>query len=139
MKSDKGTAYGIAAALAVATALFLVWGALAMGILGAEGDPADRMYLGVLTVGIIGAVVARFQAEGMARALVAMALAQVVVVVIALIIGKQDSPVSSVFEIVWLNGSFVALFLGSAWLFRSAARRQPSAGVRSGGSPAPGR
>ncbi len=35
-------------------------------------------------------------------------------------------------EIVTLNGFFVALFVGSAWLFRHAAREQPPAG----GSPA---
>ena len=80
------------------------------------------MYGGVLAVGIVGAVIARFRPQGMARALLAMALAQALVAVIALIAGKHQAPISSVFEIVGLNGLFVALFLGSAWLFRHAAR-----------------
>ena len=45
------------------------------------------MYGGVLAVGIVGAIIARFQPDGMARALVATALAQMVVAVIALIAG----------------------------------------------------
>ena len=101
-------------------------------LLGVEGDPADLMYIGVLAVGIIGAIIARFQPRGMARALFATALAQALVAVIALILGKHQAEVSSVPEIVTLNGFFVALFVGSAWLFRHAAREQPPAG----GSPA---
>ena len=63
----------------------------------------------------------------MARALLATALAQALVAVIALIAGKHQAPISSVFEIVGLNGFFVALFIGSAWLFRHAARQQSRA------------
>ena len=39
-------------------------------------------------------------------------------------------PGSSVAEIVLLNGLFVTLFVGSACLFRLAARQQPASGVR---------
>ena len=49
---------------------------LSLGIIGETGDPADLMYGGVLAVGIIGAVIARFRPEGMARALLATALAR---------------------------------------------------------------
>ena len=63
----------------------------------------------------------------MARALLATALAQALVALIALIAGKHRAPVSSVFEILGLNGFFVALFVGSAWLFRRATRRQQEA------------
>ena len=65
----------------------------------------------------------------MARALFATALAQALVAVIALIAGKHQAAVSSVSELLGLNGFFVALFLGSAWLFRNAAREQPPAGA----------
>ena len=117
-------AYRAAAGVALAAALLLVWSVLAVGVIGAEGDPADLMYLGVLATGIIGAVIARFQPHGMARALLATALAQALVALIALIAAKHKAPVSSVFEILGLNGFFVALFAGSAWLFQHAARRQ---------------
>ena len=71
---------------------------------------------------VIGAIIVRFQPMGMARAMIVMALAQALVTVIALIIGKHDAPYMSVFEIVSLNSFFVSLFLGTARLFQKAAR-----------------
>ena len=116
------TSYNAAVALAVATVRILSWGIGAGGILGADGDPADLMYIGVLAVGITGAIIVRFLPLGMARAMIVMALAQALVTVIALIIGKQDAPYMSVFEIVSLNSFLVSLFLGSARLLQKAAR-----------------
>ena len=113
--------YRAAAGLALAAALLLVWLVGAVGIIGEDGDPADLMYGGVLAVGIAGAVIARFRPHGMARALLATAAAQALVTAIALIAGKHEAAISSAFEIVALNGFFVALFAGSAWLFRRAA------------------
>ena len=120
-------AYRAAVGVAIAAAFILVWMNLAVGIIGSEENPADLMYVGVLAVGFIGAIIARFQPHGMARALFATALAQALVAVVALIAGKHQAPISSVFEILGLNGFFVALFIGSAWLFRHAARKQPTA------------
>jgi len=116
-----GTAYKAAVGLAIATPLLLFWVIGAVGVLGVDGDPADLMYIGVLAVGVIGAIIARLRPRGMARALFATALAQALVAVIALILGMHQAPYSSVGEILGLNGFFVALFLGSAWLFRKAA------------------
>ena len=64
----------------------------------------------------------------MARALFATALAQGLVSVIALII-TLGSPGSPPLEILALNGFFVGLFVGSAWLFRNATRGEPAAGT----------
>ena len=114
-------AYRFAVGASLATALLLVWVIGAVGLIGVEGDPFDRIYAGVLAVGGVGALIARFRPGGMARALVATAVAQALVVVIALIVGKQHVPVSSVREIVLSNAFFVALWLGSARLFRRAA------------------
>jgi hypothetical protein len=86
------------------------------------------MYVGVLAVGIIGAIITRFQPQGIAWALIAMALAQAAVAVIALLFGL-GAPWSRPAEIVTLNGFFVALFVGSALLFRHAARELPPAGA----------
>jgi hypothetical protein len=114
-------AYRAAVGVALATALLLVWMNLAVGIIGEPDELANVMYIGVLAVGIIGAVVARLQPHGMVRALSATALAQALVAAIALIFGL-GSPVSGPLEILALNGFFVALFVGSALLFRYAAR-----------------
>jgi hypothetical protein len=79
------------------------------------------MYFGVLAIGIISAVIARFEPPGMARALFATAFAQAAVAAIALIAGL-GVPYSGPAEIVLLNGFFVALFVASAWLFKRCAR-----------------
>ena len=122
MRMTTTKAYRLAIGAALATGFILFWVIGAVGLIGVEGDPFDMIYGGVLAVGIMGAMIARFQPQGMARAMVATAVAQALVVVIALIIGKHQVEVSSVPEIVLSNGFFVVLWLGSARLFRSAAR-----------------
>jgi len=122
------TAYRAAVGVALAAAFILVWMNLAVGVIGTERDDANLMYGGVLAVGIIGAIIARFQPDGMARALFATALAQALVAVIALLAGL-GSPWSGPGEILILNGFFVALFVGSASLFRKAARGRAEQGA----------
>ena len=56
----------------------------------------------------------------MAWALAATAVAQALVAAIALI-GGMGAPASPPLEIVGVNALFVALWLGSAWLFQKAA------------------
>jgi hypothetical protein len=128
-RKARNNAYRMAVGIAVAAGLMLLWLIGAVGIIGVEGDPADLMYFGVLGVGALGALMARFRPGEMARVLVAMAVAQALVTVIALIAGKHQAPISSAFEIVGLNGFFIALFLGSAWLFRHAANRERATGI----------
>ena len=122
-------AYRAAVGVAVAAALILVWMNLAVGLIGSEDHPANLIYVGVLAVGIIGAVLARFEPRRMARALFATAFAQALVAVIALIAGLGD-PWSGPLEILVLNGSFVALFVGSAWLFSACCAWATRAGWR---------
>ena len=116
--------YRSAMAVALGTALFLVWAMGALGIVGVEGDPADLLYLGALAVGVGGAVVARLQPDGMARAMAATAAATALVGVVALLLGRHQAPYSSILEILGLTGMFATLFATSGWLFREAARRQ---------------
>jgi hypothetical protein len=123
------TAYRAAVGVALAAAFLLVWINLAVGIIGDSGDLANLMYIGVLAVGIIGAIVARFRPRGMARALFAMAIAQASVAVIALIFGLGSGSPPGVLGILILNGFFAALFVGSALLFRHAGREQTPAGA----------
>ncbi len=117
-------AYRAAVGLALGSALLLGWVNGAVGIIGSENNEANLMYGGVLVVGAIGAIIARFKPGGLARALFATAAAQTVVAVIALV-GRLGSPYSGPLEIVSVNGFFVALFVGSAVLFRKAARGRP--------------
>lgn len=112
--------YKLGLGAAGASAFILFWLAAGVGIIGADGDRANMMYLGVLAVGIIGALIARFRPLGMARTLVAMAAAHAVVGLIALV-AQLGEPYSGPLEILGLTGFFIVLFTGSAWLFRQAA------------------
>jgi len=118
-------AYRAAVGVALAAAFLLVWGNAAVGITDSD---ADLMFLWVPAVGIIGAIIARFQPRGMARAMFATALAQALVAVIALIAGIVPA-YNSAFEVLGITGFYVALFVGSALLFRHAARGRTPAGA----------
>jgi hypothetical protein len=118
-----------AVGIAVAAAFILVWMNLAVGIIGTEDNPANLMFGGVPAVGIVGAVIARFQPQGMARALVATALAQALVAVIALIAGLGSTGPGWPGDILVLTGFFAVLWVGSALLFRKAARERVPAGA----------
>jgi hypothetical protein len=123
------TAYRTGVGVAVVTALILVWINAAVGIIG-DDESFNLMYFGVLAIGLIGALMARFQPRGMARALFAMAVAQMLVPSIVLAIpdfrGVLWEPPGPVGVFV-LNAIFAALWTGSALLFRTAARREAPA------------
>jgi hypothetical protein len=128
MHLQSNTAYRFAVGLALTAAFLIVWLNAAAGLIGIEDDdPANLLYGGVLAIGFIGAIVARLQPRGLARALFATALAQALVGAIAL---KLPNTASSV-QIVIVHGVFVALFAGAALLFRYAARKglPPRAGA----------
>jgi len=118
-------AYRAAVGVALAAAFLLVWANAAVGITDSD---ADLMFILVPTVGIVGAIVARFRPHGMARALFATALAQALVAVIALFAGIVPA-YNSAFEVLGITGFYVALFVGSALLFRHAARERTPAGA----------
>lgn len=122
------TVYRVAAGVALVAALLLMWVSMGVGIIGADGDPANLMYFGVLAVGIVGALIGRFQPAGMARALVAMAGAQVVVAVIAVVARLGATVPLWPLQIVGVTGLFVALWLAAAWLFGKAAGRTVASG-----------
>ena len=82
MGSQNKVAYGLAAGIALAAALLIVWMSVAAGLLGIEDDdPANLLYVGVLGIGGVGALAARFRARGLRIALLVTALAQALVAV----------------------------------------------------------
>ena len=112
--------------LAVATALVLTW---ANFVLAVDESLANFTYFGVVVVGLVGAAIARLRARGMALALVATAIAQVLVPLIALVFWKTSVAPGAAVPVIGLNGMFIVLFVISALLFRSAARtheKQPT-------------
>ncbi len=116
-RMSSNSAYRAGLGIAVVAGFLLVWINLAVGIIGTEENPANLMFGGVLMVAAIGALIARFRPRGMARALVATAIAQALVAAIAVV-------AESGLEAVALSAFFAALWLTSAGLFRKAAREQ---------------
>lgn len=110
--------YRFAVGVALGAVLLLAWiNAAVGGILG--DDPANMMYFGVLLVGLIGAVIAHLEPQGMSLALFAMAFAILLVPAIALIIGTPAFA-NGVTAVFGLHAIFAILFVGSALLFRKA-------------------
>lgn len=118
---EKNVIYRVATGLALASGLFLIWSNVAVGIIGSEDNPANAMYLAVIAIGVIGVVASKFQANKMAYAAFAMATTQLIITVIALILGLHHDPWSSLAEILSVNGFFITLFIVSGMLFRWAA------------------
>lgn len=113
-------AYKLAVTITLLAVVFLVWLSVGVGIIGVDGDPANRMYYVVVAISVIGALVTRLRSDGMTRVLLAMAFVQALITGIAMI-AKLGLPYSGPMEILLLNAFFVAAFLVAAWLFRRAA------------------
>jgi hypothetical protein len=120
LRQAGGAAYRAGVAVALGAGVLLVWANAAVGLIGSEDAPVNRLHVGVLGVGLLGAAVARWRPAGMARALLATALAQALVAVFALAGGFV--PPGGAPGLAAGTAAFVALWLASAWLFHRAAR-----------------
>ena len=116
MKSKNNLAYLAGMGLALGLALLVVLINMMVGFIGSEDNPANRMYIGVLAVLVIGSLIARFRPRGMSYALFATALAHAIVAVIALVAVEHPS----VIRVFVFNLFFVVMWVGSALLFRYA-------------------
>lgn len=110
-KSSK-LAYRFGAGIAVIAAFLTIWVNGAVGMIGSEGNPYNLLFGGVLLIALVGGTVARFQAAGMARAMLVAGVAQAVLAGIGLATDLRGGAFSLVFAAPWLL---------SAALFRNAA------------------
>lgn len=119
--------YRIGLALALAASFLQVWMNLAVGIVGSEDNPVNQGFYLVVVAAWACAFTAGFRAEGMARAMLAIAGMQAL-----LGLAVATAPFTARIEpmgatgVVMLSGLFVALWLASAGLFHLSARRIPS-------------
>jgi len=124
MSNQKGrSAYRIGLAVALFAAALQVWMNLAVGIVGSEDNPVNMAFFLVVVTAGACAFTARLRADGMARAMLAVAGVQALV---ALAIATapstlRDDPKGPTGVLV-LSGGFVALWLVSAFLFHRSAR-----------------
>ena len=105
-----------------------LWVLVSPWVLGFQGTTAMSVHV------VIGAAVARLQPNGMACALFATALAQALVLAVALIMLITRNPQVTSWTPPELRGFggnafFVILFAGSALLFRKAGRGESAPGA----------
>lgn len=115
-------AYRSALAMAIVGQMLLFWLNGAVGIIGSANNRVNMLYLGVHGVWLMGSVIVLFKPAGMFHVMLLTAVAQVLVIVLALI-------PSMGFQITWwpwdavvLTVFFAGLWVVSAWLFRCCAR-----------------
>lgn len=108
-------AYRAGFGLAALAGFMTVWVNLAVGMLGSEHDGTNAMFAGVLAIAAVGALLARLRAAGMARAMLAAGIAQLVAVGIGAGMGFQANELG-------LSACFALPWFASAALFRWSAR-----------------
>jgi hypothetical protein len=109
------TAYRAAFAIAIGAGFVMTWASLAVGIVGDGSHWSNLLFFGVVLLGAIAALAARFRPRGMAIALGLAAVAQAGVAIVA---GVQRSPEGVLFSLFLLGA-----WLVSALLFRASARQ----------------
>jgi hypothetical protein len=115
--------YRLAIAFALLTGFATVWINLAVGIIGSEDELINLAYFGILALGLIAANIFRFKPEDMVKVMAAMTAALVPITIVALVLGYQNLPHSSVMQIIGVNAFFGVLYAQSAFLFRYASKK----------------
>jgi len=100
-------------AVALGVGLVTLWANAAVGIVGNEENDLNMWFNAVPLLALVGTIVARFHARGMALATTLAAIAQIIVGVIIQLSGDF----AWVFTVTGTVGGLL-----SAWLFRQAAR-----------------
>ncbi|MBX7250170.1 MAG: hypothetical protein K1X35_14135 [Caulobacteraceae bacterium] len=118
-----GWDFRLASAVALGAAFVIVWSSGAVGIVGGEDNPANRLFVGVLAVAALGSVAGRFRPTGLAWTMAATALAQVAVLPVAATIWPQTIPDVRAPDALVATAAFAAAWLLSAGLYAKAARR----------------
>ena len=107
--------YKAGVAIALAAGFALGWSNMVQ--VADSGHPENLVYYSVLAVGVVGALLARLQARGLARTLFAMAATLALIAVIL----PSGAPPDMARRMAIGHAVFVALFIASGMLFRQAS------------------
>jgi hypothetical protein len=121
VRASGSWAYRGGAGLALLTCFLLIWINGAVGIIGDEDNPANFVFLVIILMAIAGAVVAGGKARLMARAMMVAGVAQALVGIVVFAFNDGSEPPGRVALLILIE-AFAAMWFGSAWLFRRAAR-----------------
>lgn len=106
IRSTRNWAYRAGVACALGASFLIVWAGGAVGMIGDEDNPYNLLFLGVIVVALVGSVVARFRARGMAVAMGVAALAH-----IGLAVGGMFTD---------LRGGIFSALMAGAWVLAAA-------------------
>lgn len=120
VRASRSIAYRAGVAFALASAFFLIWVNLAVGIIGDEDNPANLMFFGVVLIGVLGSLLARFRPRGMAVAMSVAAGAELLVDFVTFAFGLAEPPPPLPAQAL-LIAMFAAPMMISAALFQRAA------------------
>lgn len=104
--------------MSVMGGFLMVWANLAVGIIGNEEDPRNLMFYGVLLIGVVGALVTKFNARGLTWTVRTMAAAQVVIFLVSALLDWALLPVFTVF--------YVSLWVIAGELFKKSINTERS-------------
>jgi hypothetical protein len=122
IRKGGSTAYRFGAGLAVLAAFLLIWINGAVGIIGNEDNPANLVFFGIIGIALAGSALARFEAKGMARAmLAACALTAAVAAAVPVFAWGADERPGAI-GLMMLIGGFALIWGLSSALFAKAER-----------------
>ena len=117
MRMTHSWSYRFGIGSATAAAFFIVWVNAAVGMIGDGSNIYTLLFLGVVVLALVGAILARFRAAGMALAMAAAGIAHIAVA----IAGSSIDPRGAI-----LSAAFGGLWALSAALFHMATRKERS-------------
>lgn len=118
VRRSRNLAYRAAAGIALAAAFVILWANAAIGMIGNEDNRYNLLFLAPVAIALLGVIASRMRAAGMAWTMIAAAAAH-----LAIALGGLPSDRHGALASAGLAG----LWLVSAALFRSAARRRSAA------------
>ena len=109
-------AYVAGAIVAVGTGFVTIWANLAVGMILSERNAENFIFLGVIAIALVGGMVSRFSARGLARSTLAAGIVQGLIGLVVAAAGLDDLYTAT------LIGAFALPWLLASWLFRWAAQ-----------------
>jgi hypothetical protein len=123
VRTSRNLAFRAGVAIMLAVPFLSLWFTGAVGIIGSEDNPANLVFLVTPLFALGAAAVARFRPAGLARAMAATAIAQLVAGGIG-VAAAMNAP-TPVFapEALVIIAMFTVMWLVASWLFASAAKQ----------------
>lgn len=113
--------YQIGAAIALITSYLIFHIEAGVGINGPQMFLTAVLEVGVFTVGLVGALIARYKPAGMFKTVVAVTIAQCCAVFALIVSGAVPNAAAGYGEVILFNGIFILGYAVSAFFFWRSA------------------